>query len=84
MFSIDESLLKQLKNVAEETNSTLFMVLLVAYKSLLAIYSNQSEIVVGTPVSGRWQIELKEIIGMFSNTLAIQSSINTSQTLRKL
>ncbi|OMD54839.1 hypothetical protein BSK62_30450, partial [Paenibacillus odorifer] len=42
-----------LKKVAAKTGSTLYMVLLAAYNVWLHKYTGQSDIVVGTPVSGR-------------------------------
>ncbi|MGN7416564.1 amino acid adenylation domain-containing protein [Paenibacillus sp. SAF-068] len=83
-FELDKSLTNRLKSIALATDSTLFMVLLSAYKSLLFIYSNQTDIVVGTPVSGRWQAELNDVIGMFANTVVIQSHIDAGQPFANL
>ena len=47
--------------------------LLSAYNVLLSKYSGQEDIVVGTPVEGRRHGELRDVIGMFVNTLAIRT-----------
>uniref|UniRef100_UPI0013592D49 condensation domain-containing protein n=1 Tax=Paenibacillus puerhi TaxID=2692622 RepID=UPI0013592D49 len=72
-FELDPVLTASVKKLADETGSTLFMVMLAAYSALLASYSGQEDIVVGTPVAGRPVTELEPVIGMFVNTLALRS-----------
>ena len=45
------------------------MTLLAAFQTLLHRYSNQDEIVVGTPIANRNQAETEGLIGFFVNTL---------------
>ncbi|MDH6431517.1 hypothetical protein M2110_006204, partial [Paenibacillus sp. PastF-4] len=63
-----------LKKVATKTGSTLYMVLLAAYNVWLHKYTGQSDIVVGTPVSGRTHADTEPMIGMFVNTLALRNA----------
>ncbi|MCK4258418.1 MAG: non-ribosomal peptide synthase/polyketide synthase [Halanaerobiales bacterium] len=72
-FSIDEELTGQLKRLAAQNNTTLYMLLLAVYNVLLVKYSGQEDIIVGTPVAGRNHADLEGIVGMFVNTLAIRS-----------
>ncbi|SHI02336.1 amino acid adenylation domain-containing protein [Sporobacter termitidis DSM 10068] len=72
-FIIDEALTAELKKLMAKTGTTLFMLLLSAYNVLLSKYSGQEDIVVGTPVEGRLHADLRELVGMFVNTLAIRS-----------
>lgn len=72
-LSMDQQLLDALRELAAKTNTTLFMVLLAAYNVLLAKYSGQDDIIVGTPISGRQRAELAPVVGMFVNTLAIRN-----------
>ncbi|MCP4218387.1 MAG: hypothetical protein GY765_27370, partial [bacterium] len=62
-----------LNQLASRYNGTLYMVLLAAANVLLARLSGQETIVVGTPVAGRRQTELMDIIGMFVNTLPMKN-----------
>ncbi|UCH93124.1 MAG: amino acid adenylation domain-containing protein [Candidatus Aminicenantes bacterium] len=62
-----------LKQLANEENVTMFMLLMAVYKVLLSKLSWSEDIVVGTPVVGRVNAEFQHIIGMFVNTLAIRS-----------
>ncbi|NIM16711.1 MAG: amino acid adenylation domain-containing protein [Candidatus Aminicenantes bacterium] len=62
-----------LKNLALEEKATLFIVLLTIYTILLSKLSGQEDIVVGTVIAGRKHVDLKMIIGMFVNTLALRN-----------
>ena len=72
-FSINERLTKQIKQVCAETETTLFMMLYTAYSVLLFKYTGQEDVVVAMPVEGRRHEDLRHIIGMFVNTLAVRS-----------
>ena len=51
---------------------------------MLYRYSGQEDICVGTPIAGRQQIELENLIGFFVNTLAIRSSVHSDRTFTEL
>ncbi len=72
-FSIDSELTGRLTRLASQQGSTLFMLLLAAYKTLLWRYSGQEDIIVGTPIAGRNHAATADMIGMFVNTLALRS-----------
>ncbi|MDQ0232871.1 non-ribosomal peptide synthetase [Metabacillus malikii] len=72
-FSIEKDLLSSLKEVARGQEATLFMTVFSIYNILLSKYSGQEDITVGIPVIGRKHNEIKNVIGMFVNTLAIRS-----------
>ena len=76
--------LKALKNLAREGSATLFMVLLAAFCTLLYRYSNQEDIVVGSPIANRNHIEVEGLIGFFTNTLVLRVRISTKSTFRQL
>ncbi|MDH6351844.1 non-ribosomal peptide synthetase [Brevibacillus sp. 1238] len=70
---LDTSLVGKLRQVAEETDTTLYMVLLAAYHVLLHKYTGQTDIIVGSPIAGRPQAEFEHLVGMFVNTLALRN-----------
>ena len=72
-FSVNEELTKKLQELANKTGSSLYMVLLSAYNVLLSKYSGEEDVIVGTVAAGRTHIDVKDIIGMFVNTLAMRS-----------
>ena len=56
------------------------MVLLAAYTVLLAKYTAQEDMIVGIPVEGRLHNDVRDVIGMFVNTLAIRNFPNGEKT----
>ncbi|MFB6367713.1 condensation domain-containing protein, partial [Paenibacillus elgii] len=72
-FRIDKQRSEGLQRIAENTGSTIYMVLLAVYSILLHKYSGQEDIIVGTPISGRTHADMEPLIGMFVNSLAIRN-----------
>ncbi|WP_396278709.1 bacitracin non-ribosomal peptide synthetase BacC [Bacillus paralicheniformis] len=72
-FAIDGELTKKLKRIAKNNGATMYMLLLAAYTVLLRTYSGQEDLIIGTPIQGRKHHELKHVIGMFVNTLAMRN-----------
>ena len=81
---LSEILTLQLRDFSRDKEMTLFMVMLAAFKVLLCRYTQQSDIVVGTPVSGRTQAELDSVFGLFVNTLVLRSKLSNSLTFDQL
>ncbi|AIG26684.1 non-ribosomal peptide synthase/polyketide synthase [Brevibacillus laterosporus] len=71
-FDIDADLTKSLHQITSQTGTTMYMVLLAAFQVLLAKYSGQEEIIVGSPVAGRQHADVEETVGMFVGTLALR------------
>ncbi|MGI0536124.1 non-ribosomal peptide synthetase, partial [Bacillus pfraonensis] len=61
------------KNLMSKTGSTLHMVMFSVLSILLSKYSRKSDVIIGTPASGRQHSDMSNIIGMFANTLAVRS-----------
>jgi amino acid adenylation domain-containing protein len=70
--------------LARQEGATLFMVLMAAYQLLLARWSGQMDIVVGTPIDGRRQREVEGLIGFFVNTLAFRTQLHGDWSFREL
>ena len=81
VFRFDKSTSEQLRELAKEMNISLYSLLLSAYYLFLSSYSNQKDIVVGTPVAGRHYPEIADTIGFFVNTLVLRQDINTDLLL---
>jgi amino acid adenylation domain-containing protein/non-ribosomal peptide synthase protein (TIGR01720 family) len=73
-----------LKRVAQENGATLFMTLLSGFKTLLARYSGQQEIIIGSPIAGRTSAELERLIGFFVNTLVLRTDLAGDPSFREL
>ncbi len=74
--TISSDLGENIQSLAKQLNVSTYMLLLSAYYILLYKYSNQEDIIVGTPVIGRNKDELLNIIGMFVNYLPLRTHIN--------
>ncbi|PNQ78067.1 condensation domain-containing protein, partial [Paenibacillus sp. F4] len=82
VFGLEREVSERLKELAAQTGSTLYMVLLAAYTALLHHYTGQEDIIIGTPIAGRRYADLEPIIGMFVGTLAIRNYPTAAQTFR--
>ncbi|GAA4471543.1 hypothetical protein GCM10023094_02390 [Rhodococcus olei] len=78
-FDLDSDLHRALSDLAREHNSTLFMVLHAALALLLARMSGTSDIAIGTPIAGRGERELDDLVGMFVNTLVLRTEVDGSE-----
>jgi hypothetical protein len=81
-FIVEEDLCKVLNKVATETETTLFMILMTAFYLLLSRYTEQEDIVVGSPVNGRTHPDIENVIGMLVNTLAMRNYPVKNSTFR--
>ena len=70
--------LSDISSVCKKYNVTPYMFLLSCFYILLYKYTMQNDIVVGSPVIGRNNHELQDVIGMFVNTLAIKQNIQST------
>jgi amino acid adenylation domain-containing protein len=79
---LPKTLIKDLKVLSQQQGVTLFITLLTVYKVLLYRYTGQEDILVGTPVANRNQIETENLIGYFVNTLVLRSDISGNPSFR--
>ncbi len=77
-------LTQSVRGLARASGATLFMTLLAAFQALLARYSGQEKIVVGSPVAGRDRAELEGLIGFFVNTLVLPADVSGDPTFAEL
>ncbi|NGT50294.1 amino acid adenylation domain-containing protein, partial [Clostridium perfringens] len=79
-FNIKSEILVKLRDFSLETNTTMFMILLSIINILLSKYSNQEDILIGTPISGRNNIDINNLVGMFVNTLVMRNIVNADKS----
>jgi acyl transferase domain-containing protein len=72
-----------LKALAREEGTTLYTLLLAAFQTLLHRYTEQDDIIVGSPIAGRNVVETENLIGLFINTLALRSNCSGNPPFRK-
>jgi aspartate racemase len=83
-FVVPAPLYNALKTVGDKEGVTLFMLVLAAFNTLLYRYSGQDDIIVGSPIAGRNQVETENIIGFFLNTLVLRTDLSGNPTFRQL
>nr|WP_248846423.1 non-ribosomal peptide synthetase [Rhodococcus ruber] len=83
-FHVDEALHDRLQNLAHEKNTSLFMVVHAALAVLLARLSATEDIAIGTPVAGRGEAALDDLVGMFVNTLVLRTDVQGGQSFAEL
>ena len=81
--TIDETSIRNIYYLCAENNITPFMFLISVYYILLSLYSRNNDIIIGTPISGRYNEQTLNIMGMFVNTLALRNKIDGKQTFRE-
>jgi amino acid adenylation domain-containing protein len=81
---IDLGLTARLKALARRESVTPYMFLVAVFKTLLARYTRQDDIVVGTPVANRNRTELEPLIGFFVNTLVLRTDLSGNPSFREL
>ena len=69
-----------LKQLSLDERVTLFMTLLAVFKVLLWRYTNQDDVVVGSPIANRTRAETEDLIGFFVNTLVLRSDLSGNPT----
>ena len=77
-------LTKALKTLSQQESVTLFITLLTAFQTLLYRYSGQEDIIVGTPIAGRNQVETESLIGFFVNALGIRTKLSGNTSFLEL
>ena len=76
--------LERVRSFARESDSTLFMVLMAGINALLHRYTNEEDIIVGTPIAGREHPDLENQFGLYLNTLAIRTAVNGKESFNAL
>ncbi len=75
---------KALVELARATNTTLFMVVHTALAVLLARMSGTNDIAIGTPIAGRGEAALDDLVGMFVNTMVFRTSVGSGDSFDDL
>ena len=83
-FVWSQALSDDLRELSRERGVTLYMTLLAAFQALLARYSGQTDIVVGTSNGNRRQVEIERLIGFFVNTQVIRVDLGGDPTFAEL
>ena len=83
-FGLSSELSARIRALCQQENATLFMLILAAFQVLLARYSGQEDISVGTPIANRNRADIEPLIGFFVNTLVLRTDLSGDPSFRDL
>ena len=83
-FLVSGEVCDRLKALGRAENATFFMVLLATFQWLLARWSGQTDIVIGTPSAQRDSIELETSLGLFVETLPMRTNLQEARSFVEL
>lgn len=83
-LTFDPAFVSDVREVARREQVSLFVVLLAAFKAVLAGICDETDITVGTPIAGRRSVELEPMLGCFMNFLALRTSLVGNPTVSEL
>ncbi|MEV0505694.1 condensation domain-containing protein, partial [Streptomyces spectabilis] len=83
-FPLPAPLVERLRARGREADATLYTTLLTACQVLLARWTGQQDIAVGTVAAGRERAELHDVVGMFVNTLVLRGEVTPGLSFRRL
>ncbi|MER7169001.1 amino acid adenylation domain-containing protein [Micromonospora sp. NPDC000207] len=75
---------RSLRELARRERVTPFMTLLAAFAVVLHRHTGVDDLVVGTAVGGRERVELEQLIGFFTNTVALRLDLGDDPTFTDL
>ncbi|QLE53350.1 amino acid adenylation domain-containing protein (plasmid) [Nostoc sp. C057] len=83
-LQLSKSLSKSLLALGQQEGVTLFITLLAAFQVLLYRYTQQEDIVIGSPIANRNRSEIEGLIGFFVNSLVLRTDLSGNPTFREL
>lgn len=82
-FELDKDIKKGLEKLAQETETTMYMIQLAAFNILLSRCCGDESIVIGSPIAVRHHGDLENIVGMFMNTLPMKNFPEGNKTVEE-
>jgi amino acid adenylation domain-containing protein/non-ribosomal peptide synthase protein (TIGR01720 family) len=83
-IELPATLSKAIVELARAEGATPFMALLAGFSTLLSQYAGREDIVVGTPLAGRNQVDIEGLIGLFVNVIVLRADLSGDPTFKEL
>ncbi|SDT70143.1 type I polyketide synthase [Actinoplanes derwentensis] len=83
LFPFPAALADGVSTLAKEQGATPYAVLLTAFQVLVGRYTGQQDVLVGTPVAGRFDPSLAECVGNFVNPVVLRADLSDAAPFRE-
>jgi len=83
-LELDEPLSSKLKALSARHNVHIPVTMLAAWAAFLGRLSSQQDVVIGMPAASRGRSEIKNLVGLFENLLAVRVDLSASPTVGQL
>ncbi|KEO82567.1 non-ribosomal peptide synthetase [Tumebacillus flagellatus] len=83
-FELPEALVEQVETLSRAESVTSYVTLLAAFQILLARYTGQEELLIGSPTAGRSRPEFEGVIGYYANPVIMRTRLQPQQSFRQL
>lgn len=81
---LDKSLVEKLNRFSLEKGVSNYMLFYAVYAALISRMSGSQDVVIGSPISNRTQIETENMVGLFTNTIALRANLDEVSTPSEL
>ncbi|GHO82466.1 non-ribosomal peptide synthetase/type I polyketide synthase [Dictyobacter formicarum] len=79
-FILPDPLVDALRTLGQQVDATLYTILLAAFQVLLWCYTEQDDMLIGTPMINRGEAQIENLIGFFVNTLVLRADLSGNPT----
>jgi amino acid adenylation domain-containing protein len=83
-YELPTELAGSVRELSRKEDVTPFMLTLAAFQTLLQRYTSAEDIVVGTDIANRTQLEVEKLIGLFANQIVLRADLSGDPTFREL
>jgi amino acid adenylation domain-containing protein len=83
-YTLPDALTTALHDFCGRQRATLYHTLLAAFQALLHRYTGDTDVIIGSPVAGRGNLEIESLIGFFVNTLVLRADLSSDPSFAEL
>src|SRR5207249_5235085 len=83
-IALEQRIAEDLIALGREEGATLFITMLAAFGIFLYRLTGEEDIVIGSPIVNRNNVELQGVIGFFTNTIALRMRLGGNPSFREV